>query len=96
MGCPALPPNLLIAAADDVEGTPEAGWSGRPLWLGALVVWGELPTARCGMPVHAQANPPQDPAILRTVVRAAGQCLGLYASVVQPGGVSVEDVVDIP
>jgi MOSC domain-containing protein YiiM len=33
--------------------------------------------------------------VLRTIVRQAGQQLGIYASIVQPGRVAVGDVVDI-
>jgi uncharacterized protein len=88
-------PNIVITTADNVEGLLEATWPGRTLRLGELIVQCELPTARCAMTIQSQANPPQDPMVLRTIVREAGQQLGIYASVVQPGCVAVGDVVDI-
>jgi len=47
------------------------------------------------MTMQAQADLPNDPTILRTIVREAGQPLGIDASVVQPGYVAMEDVVDV-
>jgi MOSC domain-containing protein YiiM len=44
----------------------------------------------------AQANLPNDPSVLRTIVREAGQQLGIYASVIHPGRVAVGDVVELP
>jgi uncharacterized protein YcbX len=55
----------------------------------------ELPTARCAMTIQAQADLPKDPTVLRTIVREAGQQLGVYATVLQPGRVAVGDVVEL-
>jgi uncharacterized protein YcbX len=73
----------------------EAAWHDRTLRLGELVVQCELPTPRCGMTIQAQADLAQDPTVLRTIVCEAGQELGIYASVVQPGHVAVGDVVEL-
>jgi uncharacterized protein YcbX len=73
----------------------EATWHGRTLRLGELVVRCELPTARCAMTIQAQADLPKDPTVLRTIVREAGQQLGIYASMVQPGRVAMGDAVDV-
>jgi uncharacterized protein YcbX len=88
-------PNIVMTTADNVEGMPEASWLGRALRLGELIVQCELLTARCAMTMQSQADLPPDPMVLRTIVREAGQQLGIYASVVQPGCVAVGDVVDI-
>jgi uncharacterized protein YcbX len=56
------------------------------------VVRCEMSTARCEMTVQAQAALPKDPTVLRTIVREAGQQLGIYASVLQPGRVAAGDV----
>ncbi len=45
--------------------------------------------------MHAQADLPRDPSVLRTIVRQANQCLGLYASVLEPGRVAAGDVVEV-
>jgi uncharacterized protein YcbX len=88
-------PNILIATDASTEGLAEAEWHGRTLRLGELVVECELPTARCGMTMQAQGDLPKDPTVLRTIVREAGQQLGIYASVSYPGHVSVGDVVEL-
>ena len=88
-------PNLLIATDDNWEGLVEAGWSGRTLRMGELVVQCEMPTARCRMTMQAQAELANDPTVLRTIVREAGQQLGIYASVIHPGRVALDDVVEL-
>jgi uncharacterized protein YcbX len=89
-------PNLVIATADAAEGLVEAHGHGRSLRLGEVVVRCELPTASCAMTVQAQGDLPHDSIILRTIVREAGQPLGIDASVVRPVRVAVGDVVDVP
>ena len=48
-----------------------------------------------GMTTRAQAGLPKDPTVLRTVVRDAGQNLGVYASVVNTSRVAVGDAVEL-
>jgi MOSC domain-containing protein len=45
------------------------------------------------MPSHAQRELAADPSVLRTIVRQANECLGLYASVARPGTVAVGEPV---
>jgi uncharacterized protein YcbX len=87
-------PSLLMATDDSLEGLVEAEWHGRTLRIGALAVRCEMPTARCRMTMLAQADLPNDATVLRTIVREAGQQLGIYASVIHPGRVAVGDVVE--
>jgi uncharacterized protein len=54
----------------------------------------EVPTVRCGMTTHAQDSLPKDPSILRSIVKDANQNLGIYASVISPGAVSLGDRVE--
>ena len=87
-------PNVLVdtnATASAVENE----WVGRAIRIGGFIIKGELPTIRCAMPMHAQSDLPRDPTILRTIVREANQCLGLYASVIEAGGVSTGDAVEL-
>lgn len=49
----------------------------------------------CTMTMQAHADLPNDPTVLRTIVREAGQPLSIDASVAQPGRVAVGDVVDV-
>ncbi len=85
-------PNVLVRA--DADAT-ESEWVGRAVRIGGFAVKGEMPTIRCAMPMHAQPGVPRDPSVLRTIVRDAAQCLGLYASVVRPGRVAVADLVEL-
>ncbi|MDE2180309.1 MAG: MOSC N-terminal beta barrel domain-containing protein [candidate division NC10 bacterium] len=87
-------PNVLVDT-ESSAGTVENDWVGRVVRIGDLVVKGELPTIRCAMPMHAQADLPRDPSVLRTIVREANQCLGVYASVIEAGSVGTGDPVEL-
>lgn len=87
-------PNLLIDSGD-AEGQIDAGWSGRTLRVGNLQIRCTVPTMRCGMTMHAQDALPRDPQVLRTIVREADQCLGIYANVLEPATVNLGDEVFI-
>lgn len=88
-------PNFLVETVEGIEGLVEAGWSGRTLQLGEVRLKCEIPTVRCGMTTHAQAELPKDSTVLRTIVRDGGQNLGVYASVTNKGRVSVGDAVEV-
>ena len=45
--------------------------------------------------IQAQRELPKDPRVLRTIVKEAGQSLGMYASVESAGRVSVGDEVTL-
>jgi uncharacterized protein YcbX len=93
-------PNLVL----DIEGEGflENEWSGRRIAVGEAVVEVLAATPRCVMTTLAQDGLPADRSILQTVARhnrveVAGvgtfACLGAYASVVEPGRVTVGDPV---
>jgi uncharacterized protein YcbX len=88
-------PNFLIETAEGVEGLIESGWGGRRLRVGGLRLKCELPTPRCSMTIQAQAGLPKDPRVLRTIVKEAGQGLGMYANVESAGHVRVGDEVEL-
>jgi uncharacterized protein YcbX len=88
-------PNLLVETGGALSGHVERNWRGHRIRIGGFEAAGELPTVRCAMPMHAQRGLPRDPSVLRTIVREADQCLGLYASVTRPGRVAVRDSVDV-
>lgn len=87
-------PNVLVDTGS-TTGVTENDWVGCTIHIGDLVVKGELPTIRCAMPMHAQADLPRDPSVLRTIVRKANQSLGLYASVIEAGSVATDDPVEL-
>lgn len=88
-------PNFLIETEKGADGLLENHWCGRNLQVGGLVLSCAIPTARCGMTTHTQAELPKDPAVLRAIVRDAGQNLGIYARVIRAGVVKVGDVVEL-
>ena len=88
-------PNFLIRTEEGIEGLIESGWAGQKLRLGHAELTCEIPTARCGMTSHPQAELPKDPSILRSIVRDAEQNLGIYASVLTTGIVSTGDRVEL-
>lgn len=85
-------PNFFIDSGD-AEGRIDARWSGRALRIGDLRLRCTVPTMRCGMTMHAQDGLPRDPKVLRTIVREADQCLGMYAEILDPATVHLGDEV---
>ena len=83
----------MIETVNGVEGLVESDWGGRHLRVGGLRLKCEMPAPRCSMTMQAQPGLAKDPRVLRTIVREAGQNLGLYASVESEGRVSVGDEV---
>lgn len=88
-------PNFLIESAEGIEGLVEADWAGRRLRIGEVELQCEIPTVRCGMTTHAQGDLPKEPSVLRSIVKDAGQNLGVYASVVSGGRVALNDQAEL-
>jgi uncharacterized protein YcbX len=88
-------PNFLIQTDVSLRGLIESEWSGRTLRLGDVELKCEIPTARCGMTTHAQADLPKDSSILRSIVKDANQNLGSYATVARSGDVRLGSSVEL-
>jgi uncharacterized protein YcbX len=88
-------PNVLVDTGPHAAEHIERRWAGRRVRIGRFTVKGEMPTVRCAMPTHGQLGLPRDASVLRTVVREADQCLGLYASVVAAGSVGLGEPVEV-
>ena len=73
----------------------EAAWAGRRMRIGGATLEATIPCPRCVMITHPFAELPKDPAVLRAVVREAGQNLGVYATVVEVGDIRVGAEVEI-
>ena len=86
-------PNFVLATDDDDSRFPEAAWGGKRLRIGDLVVALTVACPRCVMVTHPVDDLPKDPSVLRTIVREADQCLGVYAQVETPGVVREGDPV---
>ena len=93
--------NVIVGAGE--SGFPENGWIGRQVVLGGTVrLRVAVPDSRCVMTTLAQDDLPDDPGVLRTLVRhnpiqigAAGPfpCAGVYAVVETPGTIRTGDRV---
>lgn len=86
-------PNLLLDAPGD--GFIEDAFCGRELRIGSARVKVEMRCPRCIMTTHAVEELPRDPKIMRALVQQHGGDLGVYASVVEPGVVSVGDRIEV-
>jgi uncharacterized protein YcbX len=87
-------PNLVVESSEG-PGFPELGWVGRRLRIGGAVLKVDLACPRCVMITHAFDELPRDTALMRTVVREAGQNVGVYASVETPGALRAGDEVEV-
>jgi uncharacterized protein len=87
-------PNILVEAADPAPFV-EDGWVGCVLRVGGMSVRVDKRDGRCAVITIDPATTERNPAILRTVTRERGGCLGVYGSTVQPGRVAVDDPVFI-
>lgn len=86
-------PNFFIETDTRVDGLVEFDWT--TLRLGDVELKNEMRTERCAMATNAQKDIPKDPGILRSLVEAADQDLGIYASVIKTGVVRLGDVVEV-
>jgi len=86
-------PNLVVETGL-APGFVEAGWEGARLRAGSALLELSVACPRCVMITHPFAELPRDPGLMRTVVREANQCVGIYASVREPGRVREGDVVE--
>jgi hypothetical protein len=79
--------NFVVETDEALRGFVEAAWAGRELRIGELRVQCTVATPRCSMVMQAQPELRKDPGVLRTIVRDAEQCVGVYARVTRPGRV---------
>jgi hypothetical protein len=83
-------PTALLEA--DEEGFVEDGWAGRGLLLGGAHVHVTEPTVRCAMPTRAQPGGIAEAlGVLTALKRRRRSLLGVYAAVLSPGRVALDD-----
>lgn len=85
-------PNILVEATD-AEPFIEDDWVGCVLRVGAMRMRVDKRDGRCAVITIDPATAAREPAVLRTVARARGGCLGVYGSTVDPGRVAIGDTV---
>lgn len=87
--------NFVIETEASLEGLVEAAWEGRTLCIGPAQLQCTVKTPRCSMVMQPQAALAKDPSVLRTIVREANQCVGIYARVLMGGLVSADAEVEL-
>jgi hypothetical protein len=86
-------PNLVIDTGGR-RGHPELEWAGMRARIGTATIELATPCPRCVMVTHAiDGDLPADRSILRHIVGDLDQNVGMYATVVEPGTVSLGDSV---
>lgn len=86
-------PSILIDMPD-VEGSfPETEWIGRSLSIGDLELTIVEPCRRCGFTIISQEGIPDDPGILRTLVRHNAHNIGVYCRVEKPARLRIGDAM---
>jgi uncharacterized protein YcbX len=88
-------PNLLVSDTDSSIEFPEQDWRGRRLQIGDAIVRVTAECPRCVMVTHGFEDLPEDPGVMRALVREAGGNLGVYATVEVPGRVKAGDAVQL-
>jgi uncharacterized protein YcbX len=87
-------PNILVEPINPVPFV-EDGWVGCVLRVGSMRMRVDKRDGRCAVITIDPLTTERNPAILRTVARDRGGCLGVYGSTVQPGRVAIGDPVAI-
>ena len=87
-------PNLLVDAPGGA-GFPEDAWVGRVLRIGGLRLRVDRHDLRCVVPTIDPVTLSRNPAILRVIARERGNRVGVYGSTVEPGQVTVGDLVEL-
>lgn len=82
-------PNLLVDLPDLQGDIPEYALLGREFTVGNVRLRATIPCGRCGFTTLPTADLPQDPDILRTLVRRYQRNFGIYCEVIEPGDITV-------
>ncbi|WP_428911575.1 MOSC domain-containing protein [Niallia sp. Krafla_26] len=87
-------PNLIIEVSDS-EAFIENDWVGKTLTIGNVELKITQETKRCVMTTLAQGDLPQDPDVLRSIVKNNAGSFGVYATVLKTGKVRVGDKIEV-
>jgi uncharacterized protein len=88
-------PSLVIDCGEPYQSEstlPEVSWVGRRARIGTAVVQFTMACPRCVMVTREiDEHVPSDRSVLRHIVRELDQNLGVYASIIEPGTVDLND-----
>ena len=103
LGDKGIPGDRAWAVRDEVRGGiqggteafPEQEWIGRTLQIGEARLSIALECPRCVMTTHGFAELPEDPGVMRKLLKEAGGNFGVYACVEVAGEVRSGDAARI-
>jgi uncharacterized protein YcbX len=87
-------PNVVLQTPDE-DGFQEKAWLGSRVRLGGAIIEICEEAKRCGMTLIAQPGLPENPDVLRSLLRQNKRNFGLYGNVEKPGMLSVDDAVEL-
>ena len=85
-------PNFLVDPIDDVDFV-EDGWVGSVLQIGAMKMRVDKRDKRCVVVNVDPDTTERNPSVLASITQERQACLGVYGSTVEPGIVSIGDLV---
>lgn len=88
-------PNIVVETGKDITGFAELGWIDQAVRLGDVEGTVIAPTKRCGFTIIEQDGLPNDPEILRNIMRFGSRNMGVYCAPVGNGVLRVGDTVSI-
>ncbi len=81
-------PNLLVDLPDADGDIPEYALLGQEFSLGPLRLRGTVPCGRCGFTILPIGSLPEDPDVLRMLIRRFERNFGIYCEVIEGGELS--------
>lgn len=85
----------IVVRTECAPGFVESSWIGRDVHVGSLMMRASEETKRCGMTMIAQPGIPEEPEVLRTIVRRNRRNLGIYCEVTKATAIAVGDRVSL-
>ncbi|OCJ08987.1 hypothetical protein A6U87_08955 [Rhizobium sp. AC44/96] len=88
-------PNIVVETSKDITGFAELDWIDKGVRLGEVEGTVIAPTKRCGFTIIEQDGLPNDPEILRNIMRFGRRNMGVYCAPAQGGVLKVGDLVNL-
>ena len=88
-------PNIVLDTRELADDYLEESWAGRLLHVGEVTLKLVTPCPRCVMTTLGFDDLAADPRIMRTLIRENHHNLGIYADVISPGRITVNDTATL-